>query len=159
VTLDDWVLALHVLTAFALVAGLTLFWALIVVTRRAETPDDVLGLGPYSRIANAAVGIGMGGTIVFGVWLAFSVGGYDIWDPWIVGAIVLWLIGAGLGRRAGAAAVPMVKKAQELKSAGQTGPDSELVALARAPAGVVLQALISLVVLLIILDMIWKPGA
>jgi hypothetical protein len=158
-TLDDWVLALHVLSAFALVAGLTLFWALIVLTRRVDSPDDVLALGPYSTIANVAVGIGMGGTIVFGIWLAFSVGGYDIWDPWIVGAIVLWLIGGELGRRAGAAYVPAVRKAQELKAAGQSGPDAELLALNRASAGVVLQALISLVVLLIILDMIWKPGA
>ena len=158
-TLDDWVLALHVLSAFALVAGVILFWALIVVTRRADSPDDVLALGPYSRIANAAVGIGMGGTIVFGIWLAFSVGGYDIWDPWIVAAIVLWFVVAGLGQRTGKAYEPGVRKAQERKTAGQTGPDAELASLNQAPAGVVLQALISLVVLLIILDMIWKPGA
>jgi hypothetical protein len=158
-TLDDWVLALHVLSAFALVAGLVLFWVLIFATRRTDTPDGILALGPFSRIANVAVGIGMGGTIVFGVWLAFSVGGYDIWDGWIVAALVLWLIGGGLGQRAGAAYVPSVKKAQELKAAGQTGPNSELVALNRTPVGVVLQAVISLVVLLIILDMIWKPGA
>jgi hypothetical protein len=158
-TLDDWVLALHVLSAFALVAGVTLFWMMIVGIRRADTPDGTLALGPLARIGGAAVGIGMGGTIVFGVWLAFSVGGYDIWDPWIVAAIVLWLIGGGVGQRADRAYAPGVRRALELKAAGQTGPDAELVALNRDSRGVVLQALISAVVLLIIVDMIWKPGA
>ena len=158
-SLDDWVLALHVLSAFALVAGLMLFWVLIVAVRRADTPDATLRLGPLTMIANPVVGVGMGGTILFGVWLAFSVGGYDIWDGWIVAAIVLWLIGGELGRRAGTAYVAGVKKAQELRDAGETGPNAELLALNRAPRGVVLQALISAVVLLIILDMIWKPGA
>jgi hypothetical protein len=159
VSFDDWMLALHVLSAFTLVAGLVLFWVLIVAVRRTDTPDATLRMGPITRVAEAAVGIGMGGTIALGVWLAFSVGGYDIWDGWIVAAIVLWLIGAELGRRASAAYVAGVKKAQELQAAGQTGPDAELLALNRTSNGVVLQSLITIVVLLIILDMIWKPGA
>jgi hypothetical protein len=159
VSFDDWMLALHVLSAFVLVAGVILFWILIVAVRRTDTPDATLAMGPISRVAEGAVGIGMGGTIVLGVWLAFSVGGYDIWDAWIVVAIVLWFIGADLGRRASAAYVAGVKKAQELRAAGQTGPNAELLALNRASSGVVLQALISVVVLLIIVDMIWKPGA
>ncbi|HEV3480492.1 MAG TPA: hypothetical protein VG144_13730 [Gaiellaceae bacterium] len=52
-----------------------------------------------------------------------------------------------------------MKKAQELRAAGETGPNAELLALNRTTAGVVLQALISVLVLLIIIDMIWKPGA
>jgi hypothetical protein len=159
VSFDDWMLALHVLSAFTLVAGLILFWILIVAVRRTDTPDGTLRMGPITRVAEAAVGVGMGGTIALGVWLAFSVGGYDIWDGWIVAAIVLWLIGAELGRRASAAYVAGVKKAQELQAAGQTGPDAELLALNRTSNGVVLQSLITIVVLLIILDMIWKPGA
>ena len=31
---DEWILALHVLSAFAYVAGLVLFWVLIVAVRR-----------------------------------------------------------------------------------------------------------------------------
>jgi hypothetical protein len=50
-------------------------------------------------------------------------------------------------------------KAQELQAAGQTGPNAELLALNRTSNGVVLHLLASLVVLLLILDMIWKPGA
>jgi hypothetical protein len=159
VTFDDWTLALHVLTAFTLVAGIIVFWVLSVAVRRTDTPEGTLRLGPLSRVAEAAIGVGMGGTIILGVWLAFSVGRYDIWDGWIVAALVLWMISAELGRRASAAYVPGVKKAQELQAAGQSGPSADLLALNRTSAGVVLQVLITVVVLLIIIDMIWKPGA
>jgi uncharacterized membrane protein len=159
VSFDDWMLALHVLSAFALVAGLIFFWVLILAVRRADTAEATLRLGPLTRVAEAAVGIGMGGTIILGVWLAFSYGGYDIWDGWIIAALVLWVIAGGLGQRTSAAYVQGVKKAQELQAAGQTGPSAELLALNRTQNGVILQALISVVVLLIILDMIWKPGA
>jgi hypothetical protein len=159
VSFDDWMLALHVLSAFALVAGIITFWVLIVAVRRTDTPDGTLRMGPVSRLANAVIGIGMGGTIILGIWLAFSVGGYDIWDWWILGALVLWVIAAALGQRAGNAYLQSVKKAQELEAAGQTGPNAELLALNRTSDGVVLQILVSAVILLIILDMIWKPGA
>jgi hypothetical protein len=159
VSFDDWMLALHVLSAFSLVAGIIAFWVLIFAVRRTDTPDGTLRMGPVSQAANAAIGVGMGGTIILGIWLAFSVGGYDIWDWWIIGAIVLWVIAAALGQRAGVAYIEGVKKAQELQAAGQTGPSAELLALNRTSNGVVLQVLVSAVVLLIILDMVWKPGA
>jgi uncharacterized membrane protein len=159
VSFDDWMLALHVLSAFSLVAGIIAFWVLIFAVRRTDSPEGTLRMGPASRLANAAIGVGMGGTIILGIWLAFSVGGYDIWDWWIIGALVLWVIAAGLGQRTGVAYMEGVKKAQELQAAGQTGPNAELLALNRTSNGVVLQLLVSAVVLLIILDMIWKPGA
>jgi hypothetical protein len=159
VSFDDWMLALHVLSAFALVAGVTLFWVLIVAGWRTDAPADILRMGPLSRVAGAAIGIGMGGTIVLGVWLAFSVGGYDIWDGWIVAAIVLWVAATALGQRAGVAYATPVKKAQELQAAGQTGPSAELLALNRTTKGLVLQVLVTVIILLIVIDMIWKPGA
>jgi hypothetical protein len=159
VSFDEWMLALHVLSAFALVAGVIFFWVLIIAVRRTDTPEATLRLGPLTRIAEAAIGIGMGGTIILGLWLAFSYGNYDVWDWWILIALVLWFVTAGLGQRADAAYVAGVKKAQELQASGQTGPNAELLALNRNQNGVVLQAVITLVVLLIILDMIWKPGA
>jgi hypothetical protein len=159
VSFDDWMLALHVLSAFAMIAGMTLFWVLVVAGWRTDTPADILRMGPLSRVAGATIGIGMGGTIVLGVWLAFSVGGYDIWDGWIVAAIVLWVAAAALGQRTNAAYEAPVKKAQELQAAGQTGPNAELLALNRTTKGLVLQVLITVVILLIVVDMIWKPGA
>jgi hypothetical protein len=72
---------------------------------------------------------------------------------------VLWVVAAGLGQRTGKAYMRVMTKAQELQAAGQTGPNSELLALNRTSNGVVLHALASVVVLFILIDMIWKPGA
>jgi hypothetical protein len=148
-----------VLSAFALVAAMILFWVLIVAGRRTDTPEGTLRMGPVTRVAGAAIGIGMGGTIALGVWLAFSVGGYDIWDGWIIAAIVLWVVAAALGQRVNTAYEAGVKKAKELQAAGQAGPSAELLALNRTSRGLVLQFVVSIVVLLILIDMIWKPGA
>jgi hypothetical protein len=156
---DDWILALHVLSAFSLVAGLVLFWALIAVGRRIDTPADTLALSPVAKVGSATVGVGMVGTIVFGVWLALSVGNFDIWDGWIIAAIVLWFVGSALGRQTGKEFLAAPMKAVELESAGQTGSNEELLALNRTSRGLLFQTLTSLVVLLILIDMIWKPGA
>jgi uncharacterized membrane protein len=159
VSLDDWLLALHVLSAFSFVAGIVLFWVLIVAVRRTDTAEGTLRMQPVAKVGNATVGIGMGGTIVFGVWLAFSVGGYDIWDPWILAALVLWFVGAAVGRQTGEAFMAGPRKAMELREAGRLEPDAELLAINRTPQGLLLHAASSLIVLLILIDMIWKPGA
>jgi hypothetical protein len=159
VSFDDWMLALHVLSAFSYVAGFLVFWVVIVAVRRMDTAESTLRLGPVTRVAGGAIAVGATGTIVLGIWLAFSVGGYDIWDPWIVAAIVLWFVAAALGRRIEAAYAPGVRKAQELSAAGESGPSGDLLALNRTSYGLWMQALATLVLVLILADMIWKPGA
>jgi hypothetical protein len=64
-----------------------------------------------------------------------------------------------LGQRTGAAYMQGMNKAQELRTAGHTGPSAELLALNRTSRGVLLHFLWSVVVLRILIDMIWKPGA
>jgi hypothetical protein len=159
VSFDDWILALHVLSAFAFVAGIVLFWVLIVAVRKTDTPDGTTRLEPFVKVGNAVVGIGAGGTLILGIWLAFSVGGYDIWDGWIIAALVLWALAAALGQRTGAAYMQGMTKAQELERAGQTGPNAELLELNRTSNGLYLHAASTLVVLLLLIVMIWKPGA
>jgi hypothetical protein len=159
VSLVDWALAVHVLSAFAYVAGLVLFWVLIVAVRKADTPEETLRMEPIVKVGTAATGIGAVGTIAIGIYLAFAVDGYAIWDGWIIGALVLWAVSGALGGRTGAAYTQGMNKAKELASAGKAGADRELLALNRTQAGVVLHALTSLAVLLILLDMIFKPGA
>jgi uncharacterized membrane protein len=156
---DDWMLALHVLSAFAYVAGIVLFWVLIVAVRKTDTPEGTIRMEPMVKVGNAAVGIGAVGTILIGIWLAFRLDSYAIWDGWIVTAIVLWVISVPIGQRAGAEYTKGMTKAKDLEAAKQTGPSSELLALNRTSAGVVLHAVASTVVLLILLDMIFKPGA
>jgi hypothetical protein len=72
---------------------------------------------------------------------------------------VLWVLSAALGQRTGAAYMQGMKKAQQLRTAGQTERNPELLAINRTSTGVVLHFLTSVVVLLILVDMIWKPGA
>ena len=127
--------------------------------RRTDTPDGTIRMAPIVKVGNALIGIGMGGTIILGIWLAFSYGGYDIWDGWIIAALVLWAVVGALGQRTGTAYAEGMTKAQELQAAGQTGPNAELLALNRTSNGVWFQAAATVVVLLILIDMIWKPGA
>jgi hypothetical protein len=148
-----------VLSAFSLVGGTIFFWVLIVAVRQTDTPEGTLRMGPLVRVADASVGVGAGGTIALGVWLAFSFGGYDIWDGWIVAAIVLWVTATAFGQRASAAYRASVQRALDLQRNGQTGPSPELLALNRTSRGLLFQTLLSAAVLLILIDMIWKPGA
>jgi drug/metabolite transporter (DMT)-like permease len=159
VSFVDWALAVHVLSAFAFVAGLVLFWVLIVAVRRVDTPEETLRMEPIVKVGNVAVGLGAVGTIVVGIYLAFAVDSYAIWDGWIIAALVLWAVAGAVGQRTGAAYMQGMNKAKELDAAGKTGPDQQLLALNRTQAGVILHTLASLAMLLVLLDMIFKPGA
>lgn len=158
-SVDEWVLSLHVLSAFAFTAAIVLFWVLVIAVRRTDTPEGTIRMGPIVKVGNAAAAIGAGGTIVFGIWLALSYGGYDIWDGWIVAAIVLWALAGAFGQRTGAAYMQGMTKAQELRAAGGTEPSAELLAVNRTQRGLVFHTLTTLTLLLILVDMIWKPGA
>ena len=46
VSFDDWLLALHVLSAFALVAGIVFFWVMIVAVRGTDTPEGTIRMAP-----------------------------------------------------------------------------------------------------------------
>jgi uncharacterized membrane protein len=159
VSFVQWALAVHVLSAFAYVAGIVLFWVLIVAVRRIDTPEETLRMAPIVKVGNIAVGIGAVGTIVIGLYLAFAVGNYAIWDGWIIAALILWSIAGGVGQRTGATYMEGMNKAKELDAAGEKGPNQALLALNRTQTGLMLHAVTSLAVLLLLLDMIFKPGA
>jgi hypothetical protein len=159
VSFDDWILALHLLSAFAYVAGMIVFWVLIVAVRRTDTADATIRMAPIVKVGTIGTGVGAVGTIVFGLWLTFSVGGYRIWNFWIIAALVLWAIAGGLGGQTGKEYQRGMDKAKELEAAGQTGPNSELLEINRTQRGLVLHSVASLALLLILIDMIWKPGA
>ena len=156
---DDWLLSLHLLSAFAFVGGLVLFWILVVAVRRTDTPDATVRMGPVVKVGNIAVGVGAGGTIVLGIWLAIALERYHVWDGWVIAALVLWVIATATGQRTGAAYMQGMNKAEELQAAGQTGPSAELLALNRTSRGVLMHFLTTVAVALILVDMIFKPGA
>ena len=122
----DWLLFLHVLAAFMLVATVVGYSAVVL---GAAAPPRTLS------VVNVLWDVGGLGTIVFGIWLAIDVDGYQVWDGWVLGAIALWAAATELGRRSRAAL-----------DEGQ-GPVARW------------HWLRSVAVLGILVLMIWKPGA
>jgi hypothetical protein len=155
VSFGDWILALHVLSAFALVASMVLFWVLVIATRTLTDVDARITYGRVGDLGGKVIGVGFFGTIVFGIWLAFLKDSYAIWDGWIVAAIILWVIGGYTGGRAGAEYQNILDRARELKSSGEPAQPGEF----RSSSGELMLAISSLAILLILIDMIWKPGA
>lgn len=151
---DDWLLALHLLSAFALVGAITLFSIVMLAFERTDSAEKILSLAPVMMLGNISVGIGTLGTLIFGVWLAISVDAYQVWDLWVILAIVGWFIAAGLGSRAGKLAGDAFKKIAASAEAGSTD-----VTGLRDPMIARLHWVSTVVTLLILVDMIWKPGA
>jgi uncharacterized membrane protein len=158
VSLDDWILALHLISAFALVGALTIFSAMIAALWRTDDPAAVTSFMRLSIPGNALVGIGMGGTIVFGVWLAISLDAYHVWDGWVIAALVLWLLGGFFGSRTGDGYKQTADMAAQLSSSG-AARSPELSAAMGASRAFWFHVATIVVVVLILVDMIWKPGA
>lgn len=137
--LYDWLLFLHVFSAFLALGALTALWALVLASRPAApilAPDSVMRFG---RVAGILVGAGMMGALVFGIWLAIDVDGYELWDGWILASLVLWALAGWAG--------------------GESGKAFSGDAAGGRQKGIRLQALNSLGLLAILVLMIWKPGA
>lgn len=159
-SLYDWLLFLHVLAAFALVAALVVFWTIGLVARNVDRPSESLRYFRVAKPANILVGVGTIGTLIFGIWLAIDSDEYQVWDGWVLGAIFLWAIATELGRRGGNTYGEAAKLAARLSSDGRGDETSvELRTLLQDRRAMLLQALSSLGVLLILIDMIYKPGA
>lgn len=158
-SLDDWILALHVLSAFAMAAPLVMYWVLIVAMRDVDTASEVVAFGRVAILGNRVIIAGTVGTLVFGLWLAISLDEYRPWDGWIVAALVLWGASGFTGARAGAEYTKPFTRADELLAAGHEGEPGELRALNRTTTGLVMHTLSSLLILSVLVLMIWKPGA
>ena len=87
----DWLLFLHVLAAFMVGAAVVLTSAIVL-----GAPATLA----TTRIADRLWDVGGLGTLVLGIWLAIYVDGYEVWDGWILGAIVLWLVATAAAARA-----------------------------------------------------------
>ena len=133
-SLYEWLLFLHVFTAFLLVAGLVAYGVLVLAAggegvRRA--------LGPSALALWNTGGLGV---LVFGIWLALNVDGYELWDGWIIAALVLWFIASAAGGRLGAG----VREGERIKGIDRAG---------------LMVGVMALATVLLLLDMIFKPGA
>jgi uncharacterized membrane protein len=159
VSLYDWLLFLHIATAFALVSALVLFTYLIVGGRSLDVPSDVVRMFRISKVGDALMGIGSIGVLVFGIWLAIEVDEYKLWDGWIIAAIVLWLVFGAVGSRIGKIYYAARDRAKALVAEGRDEPNPELNAMLRSPTGLMLHIATVALALLLLIDMIYKPGA
>jgi hypothetical protein len=139
----DWLLFFHLLAAFLLAVTAVTYSAVAL-----GAPAD----GRTLFVADRCWDIGGLGTLILGVWLALYLDQYEIWDGWIIGAIVLWLVATGLGdslrRRLASGAEP---------GAAVAGGGATAVKLDSRAA--LLHWLRTLAVLGLLVLMVWKPGA
>jgi hypothetical protein len=156
----DWLLFLHVLSAVSLVSALVVFWFVAVAARNVDRPVESLRFFRIAKPANVLVVIGTLGTLVFGLWLAIDADRYQVWDGWVLLALALWLVAAGTGQRGGQTYAEAAKLAGQLDSQGRGDqPSEELRVRLQDRRAMWLNVISSLAVVLILVDMIYKPGA
>jgi fucose permease len=146
-------LALHLIAAFTVAAALVLFSVMVYCGRRMTTLEQVrmlFRIGPFGGILIAA---GLGLVFLLGVILAINSDRFEIWDGWVIAGIVLWALGMGVGQRTGKFYTDVQKLAE------QDGSEAEVLARLRAPTGATLHYATVGLFVLIVLDMIFKPGA
>ena len=158
-TFEDWIFSIHLLFAATLVGSLVMSWIVVVSMRTADTPAATLSLHRVALVATGATVVGLAGVITFGIWLVILRTEFHPWDGWVIGAIVLWGIAMFALLRSFVEYVKPVEKARELVTSGRTGSSTDIRALNRTSTGLLLRTLASAAIVLIVIDMIWKPGA
>jgi hypothetical protein len=134
-------------------------WILTVALRSVETAGTTLSFNRVAMVGATILGVGLVGVIAFGIWLAILRDAFHPWDGWVIAAIILWVIATTAIMRAVAEYRKPAERARALLASGQTGPDAELAALNRTTTALLMRALASAAIVLIVIDMIWKPGA
>jgi hypothetical protein len=155
----DFILFVHVLGAFAVVGATAWFWALTITSMRASRASTVLALGGLAKPATAVVVFGTITTLIFGIWLTLYVDGYELWDLWILGGIILWAVASETGRRGGKYHEQGIPALVQGVEAGRDEVTAEWRALPSNRTALMLDAISTIAVLLILILMIFKPGA
>jgi uncharacterized membrane protein len=132
-------LFLHVTAAFTMVTAVGMFLAIALGLRSGSHAATALRLAPVAGILWPVGGLF---AIVFGIWLALHVSSYSLGDGWIIAAIVLWVVGSAIGGR--------ISAGYRKLASGGAGPD---------PATLAMNLALVVIVLAILVDMIYKPGA
>jgi uncharacterized membrane protein len=158
VEFSDWLLALHLLAAFALVAALVLFTAVMVANWGDGRPQRASAYFRLAAIGGPLIGAGAGLTLLLGIWLAIDLDAYQPWDGWIIAAIVLWAIGGYTGSRVGAHYTSVQELVDRLAGAGDE-PNAELAAKLSDRNIRTLHAITVIAFTAVLVLMIFKPGA
>jgi uncharacterized membrane protein len=155
----DWLLFFHVSGAFLLVGGSVTAAALNISALRRERPSEIAVLLGLTRVAVIAIYAGVLLTLVFGLWLvSASPLGYGYGDAWVIAALVLWVLANAAGGAGGKREEETRKLAERLAGEGDL-PNAELSTRLRDPVTLTLEYGSGLAILVILVLMIWKPGA
>lgn len=153
----EWLLALHLLGAFAFLGGAVMAGILNVAALRRERPSEVALLLGLIRVAVVALGIGGLLTLVLGLWLVHEAPfGYGYGDGWVVASLVLWVASGALGSIGGRRDRETRELAERLAATGDV-PSVALRARLRDPVSLTLSYGSGLAVLAILALMIFKP--
>jgi hypothetical protein len=156
---DDWIFSLHLLFAATLVGGLVMSWIVVVALYSTDAAAETLGFNRVATVAHVAIVLGLPGTIALGIWLAILRPEFHPWDGWIIAAIVLWAVATAAVLRSFVEYRKPIAKSRELLASGRVEASQELIALNRSATALLFRALGSVAIVLIVVDMIYKPGA
>jgi uncharacterized membrane protein len=131
----EWLLFLHVTGAFAVLATVALYGAVVLGPPQA--------VGGFLRLGNVLFSIGAVLTLAFGIWLAIDDEQYHPWDGWIIAAYVLWGIAGVVEQR--------FRRSLDVSTREEAGDG---VRAART-----MYVVLAAVVVLFVVLMITKPGA
>lgn len=155
---SDWLLALHLLAAFALIAALVLFTAVMIANWGDGRPRRASAYFRIAAIGGPLIGVGAGFTLILGIWLAIDLDAYEPWDGWVLAAIVLWAIGGYTGSRVGAHYTAAQELVDRLAAEGDE-PNAELAAKLSDTGIRTMHAITVVAFVAILVLMVFKPGA
>lgn len=153
----DWLLFLHVTGAFCVLGGAVMAGVFNIAALRRERPSEIALLFRLTRVAVVSIGLGMGLTLVFGLWLVHHLG-YGWGQTWIVLALVFWALSNALGGIGGGREKRLRQLAERLASEGDA-PSPELSAQLRDLRWMALNWVSGLLIVTILALMVWKPGS
>jgi len=147
----------HITGAFLFIGGSVTAAVLNTLALRAALPSETALHLRLIRWTLPLIGIGMALTLVLGLWLVHT-DHYSYGSFWVIAAVVLWVVSSALGGLGGRHQEKARKLAERLAAAGDASSD-ELRTLLRDPKGNAMSWVAGLAAVLILVDMIWKPGA
>jgi uncharacterized membrane protein len=153
----EWLLALHITGAFLLLGGSIVAATFNVLARRRERPSEVALFLGLIRIGVVAIWAGSLLTIVIGLWLVHHVG-YSYGEFWVWASVLLWIVGNALGG-AGGKRLGEAQTLAQRQAADGDAPSRELTAAVRDPRASALFWGSGAAIILVLVLMIWKPGA
>jgi uncharacterized membrane protein len=152
-----WLLLFHMAGAFMVVGGATLAGIFNLAALRRERPSEIVVLFRLTRLAVVSVLVGMTVALAFGLWLVADLRFIKWTDAWVITAIILWFVANALGSNGGRRDRHARELAERLAAEGDQ-PSPELRAMMRDPVTLAMSWGSGLVVLVILVLMIWKPG-